>query len=118
MHNRIPITFLEISLFIPCCAGQFIQEKNNKNVGQYINNIGQLDGLAQTCVNTLSPRQNGYHFPAGIFKWILFNGNDQISIRISHKFIPKVPIDNKQASVQIMAWHRTGNKALSEPKMA
>ena len=33
-----------------------------------------------------------------------------ISIQISWKFVPEGPIDNKSALVQVMAWHRTGNK--------
>ena len=31
------------------------------------------------------------------------------------KFVPKGPIDNNWALVQIMAWHRIGDKPLSEP---
>ena len=38
-------------------------------------------------------------------------------IKISLKFIPKVPINNIPALVQIMAWRRTGDKPLSEPMM-
>ena len=37
-----------------------------------------------------------------------------ISITISLKFIPKGPIDYKSALVQVMAWHRTGEKPLPE----
>ena len=40
-----------------------------------------------------------------------------ILIKISMKFVPRDPIDNIPALVQIMAWHRTGNKPLSEPMM-
>ena len=36
-------------------------------------------------------------------------------IRISLKFGPKGPIDNKAALVQVMAWRRTGDKPLPEP---
>ena len=32
---------------------------------------------------------------------------------ISLKFIPKGPIDYKSALVQVVAWHRTGEKPLS-----
>ena len=35
-------------------------------------------------------------------------------IRISLMFVPKGPIDNKPALVQVMAWRRTGNKPLPE----
>ena len=38
-------------------------------------------------------------------------------IRISLKFVPKGPIDNNWALVQVMAWHRTDNKPLSGPKL-
>ena len=36
-------------------------------------------------------------------------------IRISRKFAPKGPIDNKPAMAQLMAWGRTGDKPLTEP---
>ena len=39
------------------------------------------------------------------------------SIKISLKFVPKVPINNIQALVQIMAWRWPGDKPLSEPMM-
>ena len=44
------------------------------------------------------------------FKWILLNENDRIPIRISLKIVPRSPIDNKPALVQVMAWGRTGDK--------
>ena len=40
-----------------------------------------------------------------------------ISIRISLKFVPKSPIDNKAALVQVMAWRQTGDKSLPEPML-
>ena len=66
---------------------------------------------------TLRPRQIGRHFPDDIFKCIFLNENVWISIRISLKFVSRVPIDNKPALVQIMAWRRPGDKPLSEPMM-
>ena len=68
-------------------------------------------------INTLRPRQNGQHFPDNIFKHIVFNENVWISIKISLKFLPKGPINNVPALVQIMAWRWSGNKPLSEPMM-
>ena len=65
------------------------------------------------CVNTLKPWQNGLHFPDDIF----MNKNVKISINISLKFVPRGPIDNIPALVQMMAWRRPGNKPLSEPMM-
>ena len=57
-------------------------------------------------VNTLRPRQNGRRFADDTFKWIFLNENVRISIKISLKFVPKGPINNNPALVQIMAWHR------------
>ena len=51
------------------------------------------------------------------FNWIFFNKNDRILIQISLKFVPRSPIDNKSALVLVMAWHRTGDKPLSEPML-
>ena len=48
--------------------------------------------------------QNGCHCPEDILKWIFLNENVQISINISLKIIPKGPIDNISALVQIMGW--------------
>ena len=65
--------------------------------------------------NSLRPRQNGRHFPDDIFKCIFLNESIWILIEISLKFVPKGPINNIPALVQIMAWHRPGDKPLSEP---
>ena len=67
------------------------------------------------CVNTLRPRENGRHFADDIFKCIFLNENVWIPIRNSVKFVPKGPINNIPALVQIMAWRRPGDKPLSEP---
>ena len=40
---------------------------------------------------------------------IFLNENVKISIRISLKFDPKSPIDNKTALVQVMAWRLIGD---------
>ena len=64
-------------------------------------------------VNTLRPIQNCRHFADDIFKCIFVNENVWISLKI-----PKVPINNIPALVQIMAWRRSGDKQLSEPTMA
>ena len=66
-------------------------------------------------LNTLSPRQNVRHFADDTFKRIFLNQNVEISIEISLKFIPKGPITNIPALVQVMAWRRPGDKPLTEP---
>ena len=68
-------------------------------------------------VNTLRPRQHGRHFPDDLYKCIFLNENEWISINISPKFVPKGPIIDIPALVQIMAWRRSGDKPLSEPMM-
>ena len=49
------------------------------------------------------------HFP----EW----NNIWITINISLTFVPKGPINNSPALIQIMAWHLSGVKPLSEPMM-
>ena len=51
------------------------------------------------------------------FKCICVNKNIGILIQISLRFVPMVLSDNKSALVQVMAWHLTGDKSLSEPKL-
>ena len=68
-------------------------------------------------VNSLRPRQNRRRFADDTFKRIFVNENVRIAIKISLKFVPKGPINNNPALVQIMAWRRSGDKPLSEPMM-
>ena len=68
-------------------------------------------------LNTLRPRQNGRHFPDDIFKWLFLNVNGWIPIKITLKFVPKGPVNNIPALVEIMAWRRSGDKPLSETMM-
>ena len=65
-------------------------------------------------VNTLRPRQNGRHIADDIFKCIFLNENIRFFINTSLKFVPKGPIKNIPALVQIMAWGWPGNKPLSQ----
>ena len=83
--------------------------------GEYCHECG--GGKLVVFINTLRPRQDGRHFPDDILKWIFLNENLWISIEISLKFVPKDPINNIPALVQIMAWRRSGDKPLSEPMM-
>ena len=64
-------------------------------------------------INTLGLRQNGWHFADNIF----LNENVWILIKISSKFIPWHQNNNIPTLVQIMAWHWSGDKPLSEPMM-
>ena len=52
------------------------------------------------------PAQSGHHFADDIFVTEKF--------KISLKFVRKGPIHNNPALVYTMAWHRVGDKPLSE----
>ena len=67
---------------------------------------------ASITINTLRPRQNGYHFADDIYKSI----NDA-SFPISPTIVPKGPVNNEPALFQMMAWHLIGDRPLSEPMM-
>ena len=73
--------------------------------------------LKPLTLSTLRPRQNERHFANDIFKCIFLNENVWILIKSSLKFVPKGPINNIPALVQIMAWRRPGDKLLSESMM-
>ena len=49
-----------------------------------------------------------------IFKHILLKENVRVAIHISLKFVPRGSNDNKSALVQVMFWHRTGDKQLPD----
>ena len=68
-------------------------------------------------INILRPRQNGHHFADAILMCIFLNENVWIPIEMSLQFVPKGPISNISALVQIMDWRRSGDKPLSEPMM-
>ena len=50
------------------------------------------------------------------FKCIFLNENDGIPVSV--KFVPKSPVDNKPALVQVMAWRRTVDKPFLESVLA
>ena len=52
-----------------------------------------------------------------IFKCVFLNEINRIPIQISTKRVPKSPIDNKPALVQVMAWRRTGDRPFPEPML-
>ena len=66
-------------------------------------------------INTLRPRKKCWHFADDTFECIFLNENGWISIKISLKIVPRGPINNIPALVQIMAWRWPDDKPLSEP---
>ena len=84
----------------------------------YESMMTEIPGVTRSqWVNTLRPWQKGRYFPDDIFECIFLKENIWIPIKISLKFVPKSPINNIPALVQIMAWRRPGDKPLSEPMM-
>ena len=90
----------------------YYTEYNTAATMEYISNVDSTSYL-----NTLRPREIGCHFADDIFKCIFLTENVWFPIEISPKFVPKGPINNIPALVQIMAWRRPGDKRLSETMM-
>ena len=65
---------------------------------------GPSNLITKMAINSLRPRQNRCHFADNIFKCNFLNENVWIPMKISLKFVPKGPIDNIPALVQIIAW--------------
>ena len=57
-------------------------------------------------------------FADDILKHISLNGINCVFIPILLKYVPKGPIINMPALVQMMPWRRIGDKPLSEPMVA
>ena len=68
-------------------------------------------GLSELLMSLLiPPEQSGHHFADDFFKLIFINVFWLL-------FVLKGTIDNKVALVQVMAWHRTGDKPLPKPML-
>ena len=82
-----------------------------------LNRFDLSELIAFIRINTLRPIQSGRHIADIIFNCIFLNENVWISIKNSLKFVPKDPMNNIPALVQIMAWRRPGDKPFSAPMM-
>ena len=65
-------------------------------------------------VNSSPLGQNGCLFADNNFRCIFVNEKFCFLVIILLKFVLKGPIDNDRTLVQIMAWHRIGDKTLSQ----
>ena len=74
------------------------------------------ESLCHLAFNTLKPRQKWPPFRRRYFQTHFLEWKC-ISIEISLKFVPKGPVNNIPALVQMVAWRRPGDKPLSEPMM-
>ena len=52
-----------------------------------------------------------------IFKFNLFLWKWSNYVEMSQKFVPMSSIENGAALVQVMPWHRTGDKPIPEPML-
>ena len=80
-------------------------------------NIMCIDLSCQVLPNSLRPRRNRRYNADDIFKCIFLKENVWIPTKMSLKFVPKGPVNNVPAFVQIMAWCRLDDKPLSGPMM-
>ena len=119
-HNISRSLFIFIQLEYELCWSFDVYVHLIGYLNSFLNSTAQMfpsSGRQLETINPLRPRQNGRHFTDDILKCIFLNENVWIPFEISLKFVPKGPIDNIPAMVQIMAWRRPGDKPLSEPMM-
>ena len=94
---------------------------HNVLCGKHWHNSGGIKWtymMSVVLINISPPGQNGHYFQikfSNAFSWMK---SFCILIRISLKCVPKDPINNIPALVQIMAWCQSGDKPLSEPMLA
>ena len=67
------------------------------------------------CINMYRPEQTGRPFGNDIVKPIFMNPHHYVLIKISQKFVPGCPVENKPALVQVMAWRQPDDEPLLEP---
>ena len=99
------------------CSGKLFVFCSSAILSWTCSNWMPFGPLETIFVNTVRPRQNVRHFADGIFKCIFLNEGAWIPINISLKFVPRGPINNIPALVQIMAWRRSGDRPLFGPMM-
>ena len=106
-------TGLVVSIHYSMTSQRKSMKVKQLDLGSLILRTTQLNGD----INTLRPRQIGRRFADNTFKCNFLNENVWIPIKISLKLVPKGPINNIPALVQIMAWRRPGDKPLSAPML-
>ena len=75
----------------------------SKNLQDYTIEVKVMKIYMQWLINSSPPGQFGRKIEDDVFKCIFFNENVRISIKISLKFVPKGPINDKSALVEVMA---------------
>ena len=117
--------FSSISYILIQCSTQFVASW----LTSYMSTLDLVMNRCRICYKSLpepviSYNYNCYKHIEAETKWPPFsrrhfemhflNEIELISIKISLKFVPKGPINNIPALVQIMAWRRPGDKPLPE----
>ena len=69
------------------------------------------------CVNTMQPKQYGYHFAGDISKTVFVYGNVIILIQISMKIVPQGPTHNNSNTSSAKGSVLSSNKPLPDPKL-
>ena len=89
-----------------CINFSEVLNQNNTKLFFHINSyenvcklLAILSLFRHQCVVTLRLRQNGWHLAGNISKCNHLNKNNYILIKISYKFLPRGPIDNKPVLV-------------------
>ena len=101
MAGRVKNTVIKLCLLHFCCCPQWDKEDVTSSVLSV--GLSSWHILAET----------KWHFPDDLMKQIFLNENVWISIKILLKFVPKGPINNIPALVQMMVWRRLGDNPLS-----
>ena len=73
--------------------------------------------ILQGCLTHLPRFKMATIFTDLIFKCIFVDEKFGIFIQISLKFVPEVPTNSESTLFQVMAWHLTGVKQLTEPML-
>ena len=89
--------------FYQYSSGLIYWQRNDCQVTLKIDTMLRLIPCQWSIINTLRPGQNVRHFADDILKWISFNVNARISLKISLKFVHKVRINSIAALIQITA---------------
>ena len=71
--------------------------------------------LTWISVNTLRLLENGEHVVNDIFKYIFFNVDYDNSMEILQKFVPRGPINNMSALVEVIVRCQIGVEQFPEP---
>ena len=99
---------LTLSKHLTCHSEQSRQTCSYHRQGTY-----HTEALTHLPLDKMAAILAGYNF-----KCTSLNDDDRIPIRISLRCVFRSAIDNNSALVQVMAWHRTGAKPLSESMLA